>query len=93
MYPTLDRCIVEELVSAFSNPDDIVAQLDEMHHLAIAQQHDEPHEAGAGGGEAGCSLLASQADVERAMTARLKSEFPRVDDDVISFVLSQCANN
>ena len=88
MYPTLDRCIVEELVSALSNPDDIIEQLDEMLHLAI--QQDES--AAAGSASAG-SLLARQAEEELAMRARLKSEFPRVDDDVISFVLSQCANN
>jgi hypothetical protein len=92
MYPTLDRCIVEELVSALSNPDDIIEQLDEMQQLAIQQEEDESAAAG-GSGAAARSLLARQAEEEHAMRARLKSEFPRVDDDVISFVLSQCANN
>ena len=88
MYPTLDRCIVEELVSALSNPDDIIEQLDEMLHLAIQQD-----ESAAAGSASSGSLLSRQAEEELAMRARLKSEFPRVDDDVISFVLSQCANN
>ena len=41
MYPTLDRCIVEELVSALSKQEDILQQLDEMQQFAIHQEEDK----------------------------------------------------
>ena len=37
MFPTLDRCLVEEMVSLELNPEQIFEKLSEMHSLASFQ--------------------------------------------------------
>ena len=89
MFPSIDRIIIEELVSQGLPPDNILCQLEEMHSLTILQLAD-----GAGGQTPGTeSCLDRHGNEERAMMRRLQTEFRHVDADVISFVLSSCANN